>query len=480
MKKSLALCLACAGIAHAQIGRTFDWHTAGGDAQRTGWEKSDTKFTKEEVKDFSLVIKRKLDGGPKSSTYLLPPVVFGTLIGYRGFKELAFVANGSGDVWAIDVDLDRIYWQRHIDLPKIKKAKATATCPLGMTSEPTMEPGATFGGRRRKGAPAPSREDFYRKIFAPRTLYVLAGDGKLYRLDTSTGKDMSPPIPVMPAGANVSNLNAGEGEIYATTSYGCGGAPNAVWAIDISGDKPKVISYPSPAPEGFIGRNGVLLGSEDDVYAETSNTLQILSPKDLKVEQSFSGPLGRTSPVAFSYKDRDLIVTVGKSGGLYLLDTKALNLALYQTPPISPDGDLGVTGLSTWETAEGTRWVLAALAGEKGSIVAFQLDEEDGKPILKQAWTSHAISLPETPVIANGVVFTLSAGEPKLKGKNKGKPSGHATLYAFDGETGKEIYSTGEQVTAPANLSGLTIANGRVFFSTTDGTFYAFGYHLEH
>ena len=287
---------------------------------------------------------------------------------------------------------------------------------------------------------------------------------------------------MLPAGANVSNLNAAEGEIYATTSYGCGGAPNAVWAVDVSGDKPKVTKFPAPAsaPEGFIGRNGVLLGSDDQVYAQTSNTLQILSPKDLKVEQSFAGALGKTSPVAFSYKDRDLIVTAGNNGGLYLFDTKSLDLALYQTPPISANGDLGIVGLSTWETAEGTRWVLAALSGEKGSIVAFQLAEEDGKPVLKKTWTSHDITMPETPVIANGVVFALSAGEPKVKGKGKGKLEGHAILYAFLGDTGTEIYSTGDQVDAPANLSGLTIANGRVFFTTTDGTLYGFGYHLEH
>jgi outer membrane protein assembly factor BamB len=347
---------------------------------------------------------------------------------------------------------------------------------MGVTSEPSMEPLATFGRRRKNGAPAISRQEFRKGgIFAPRALYVLASDGKLYRLDTSTGKDMTPPVDVMPAGAYVSNLNAAEGVIYATTSNGCGGAPNAVWAIDVSGDKPKVASLPTTTPEGFVGRNGVLLGSEDDVYAQTSNTLQILSPKELKPQQAFAGALGETSPVAFTYKDRDVIVTVGKTGSLYLLDTKSLNLPLYQTPPIAGE-DSKIVGLATWETAEGTRWVLAALSGEKGSVVAFQLTEEADKPVLKQTWTSHELSMPETPVVANGVVFALSAGEP---GK-KGKLGGHATLFAFDGETGKEIYSTGDQVNAPANLSGITIANGRVYFSTTDSTLYGFGYYLEH
>jgi hypothetical protein len=476
-----ALALVSAVLLPAQIGKTFDWYTAAGDNQRTGWEKSDTKFTKDQVKDFSLALKMKLEGKGKGSNYLMPPVVLGTLVGYRGFKELGFVANGVGDVWAIDVDLDTVYWERHLDLPKTKKA--SGACPAGSVSQPTMEPGATFGGRRKKGVPALSTAAFYKKIFAPRTLYVLAIDGNLYRLDTSTGKDMTPPVTVMPPGADVSDLNASEGVIYATTSNSCGEAPNAVWQVTLSGGTPKVASFPSPAPEGFVGPKGLLLGSDDQIYAQTGNTLQILSPTDLQPQQTFSGALGNISPVAFLYKDNDMLVTAGKNGSLYLLNSTSINTAVSQTAPITVGEDAKIVGLSTWETAEGTRWVLAAVEGASvdaptaphGSIVAFQLSEDNGKPDLKHIWTSQDLAMPETPVIANGVVFALSAGEA---GK-KGKLGGHAVLYALDGETGKEMWSTHDQVTAPANLSGLTIANGRVFFTTTDSTLYAFGYHLE-
>lgn len=487
MKKTIlavtSATLLCAGLTQAQIGRTFDWYTAAGDNQRTGWEKSDTKFTKEGVKNFTLVAQMKLEGKGKGANYLMPPIVFGTLIGYRGFKELGFVANAAGDVWAIDLDLDTVYWQRHIDIPKEKKA--AANCPLGMTSQPSMQPGVVFGARRKKGAPATSREDMFKRLFAPRALYVMASDGKLYVLDTSTGKDMAPPVAVIPAmGADISNLNAGEGVVYATTGGGCAGAPNAVWQVSVAGETPKVASFASASPEGFVGKNGVLLGSDDEVYAQTSNTFQVLSPTDLKPQQTFSGALGKVSPVAFSYKDRDVVVTAGNNGSLYLLDTKALSLAMAQTAPITAGEDSEIVGLSTWETAEGTRWVLAAVEGasvdaptaKNGAIVAFQLTEEDGKPTLKHMWTSQDISMPETPVIANGVVFALSAGEAK----KKGKLGGHAILYALDGDTGKEIYNTHGQVTMPANASGLTMANGRVFFTTTDSTLWGFGYHLEH
>ena len=77
----------------------------------------------------------------------------------------------------------------------------------------------------------------------------------------------------------------------------------------------------------------------------------------------------------------------------------------------------------------------------------------------------------------SGVVFALSAGEYTRDERPKGAT--HATLYALDSATGKELYSTGDQVTAPGNLTGMTIANGRVYFTTNDGTLYAFGIFLE-
>ena len=84
---------------------------------------------------------------------------------------------------------------------------------------------------------------------------------------------------------------------------------------------------------------------------------------------------------------------------------------------------------------------------------------------------------PEPPVITNGLVFALSAGEYTAAGQ--AAPSAHATLYALDALTGQEIYSTGTQVTAPGSLTGLTIANGRVYFAANANTLYAFGIVLE-
>ena len=65
MKREVTLsvmALACAGAAHAQLGRSQDWNTFGGDMGRTGFERSDPLINKESVaKEFALLYKTKLE-----------------------------------------------------------------------------------------------------------------------------------------------------------------------------------------------------------------------------------------------------------------------------------------------------------------------------------------------------------------------------------------------------------------------------------
>ena len=51
----------------------------------------------------------------------------------------------------------------------------------------------------------------------------------------------------------------------------------------------------------------------------------------------------------------------------------------------------------------------------------------------------------------------------------------HAVLYALDGQTGKELWSSGDQITSWNHFSGLSVANGRVYIGTFDGMLYCFG-----
>src|SRR5260370_3643121 len=108
--------LVFAGLANSQ-GRPRDWPSYGGNAQRTGWEKSDSRITKDNVKEFQLVLKSKLDNQETGPHALTPPAIIGLLISYRGFKELALVAGSSRNVWAIDAAMDRVFCKRPFTLP---------------------------------------------------------------------------------------------------------------------------------------------------------------------------------------------------------------------------------------------------------------------------------------------------------------------------------------------------------------------------
>ena len=53
--------------------------------------------------------------------------------------------------------------------------------------------------------------------------------------------------------------------------------------------------------------------------------------------------------------------------------------------------------------------------------------------------------------------------------------SEHATVYALDALTGRELWSSGNQITSWNHFSGITVANGRVYLATFDGKLYCFG-----
>lgn len=485
-----AFVLGGASAAHGQ-GRSLNWGAYGGDAQRSNWERTDQRITKDNAKDLQLLFKMKLDTQPRTPRALMAPLILGNLISYRGFKELAFVASNSDIVYAIDVDLGKMFWTKHLEYASLEPPvySSFSACPGGLTAMPVMPPppirggpprapgGAVARGPAQPGAasitaPAPARGPF--AVFGQPGVYAISSDGRLHRLNTSTGDDVVEPVKVLPSNANISSLNLEDNTIYAVTSHECNGAPDAVWAIDLTLDPPKAASY-TLTGDGS-GSGGVAVGANGTVYVQTSEKLLAFNAHDLTLKQSFDalGASSETSsPLVFELKDRELFASPGKGGDLYLVDSGTA-----QKTPIARNID----GLATWQDADGARWILASVSGPlrpefkvstqngpapDGSIVALKVEDQNGKAVLTPAWASRDISSPEPPVIANGVVFALSGGS-------------HATLYALDGATGKELYSSRNLVTSPAAGTGMTVTNGRIYFGTTDGTFYAFGIYQEH
>jgi hypothetical protein len=405
----------------------------------------------------------------------------GRLISYRGFKELAFAGSNADIVYAIDADLGTIFWQKHLEY-STREPQATAStpdCPGGMTAAPTMSvPGAA--APRGAGAPplptgrggATPAGSF---IAGTASVYAISSDGRLHRLNVSTGDDIVQPVQVIPANSRASNLMMVNNTIYTVTSPACNLTKNAVWAIDLTVDPPKATSFALNNDE-VAGSSGSVIGNDGTVYVQTSARLLALNAGDLTLRKEFNPEnkfsydgLNPMPPLIFQYKGREMIASALKDGRLSLLDGSAGTSAILETP-LTMSG-----GLSTWQDADGIRWVLAPVWGRNGaspngSITAFKVEEQAGKTVLVPAWVSRDMISPLPPVIASGVVFALSAG----------KGGTRATLYALDAATGKELYSSRNLIAGPASLAGMSVSNGRVYFSTLDGTMYAFGMFMEH
>ncbi len=439
--------------------RGGNWPTFGGDAQRSGWAGAEPTIKPETIKDMQLLWKLKLEAAPKGSRPVTPPVILGRLISYRGFKELAFVGTNADIVYALDVDLGTIFWTKHLEysVREPQVMASTAKCPGGLSAMPTM----TVPGRApaRGAAPAAPPQRGSAFIGGPASVYAISSDGRLHRLNTSTGDDMTQPISVIPANSRASNLMMMDNVIYTATSHECGGQANAVYAIDLSVDPVKVRSYAlSSNTTWSVG--GPVIGSDGTVYVRGGDRLVALRAKELQVKGAFTlnADENAASPVVIPYDNGDVVVTDCGGGQLCLLDANSLGTPMFKTASL---GKSISGGLTSWQEMDGTRWVLAPT---NNALVALKMKDKK----LETVWTSREMTSPVPPVVASGVVFALSGG------------SNRATLYALDARTGKELYSSKNLVTVPASQTGLALAGGRVYFSGTDGSFYAFGMFMEH
>jgi outer membrane protein assembly factor BamB len=491
-----------------------EWPTDGGNPQRTNWQPNETILSKANVANLKILWKVKLDNAPRQMHSLLPVLVAEQVVTSAGPREIVLAAGVSDNLYAIDAANGTILWKKHFEYPPPARngGPTDPLCPGGLTATPVLGP------RQPSGA---------------RTLYALAGNGALHTIDLATGDETAAPIPFGYPNGKAYALNLWNDVIFTTTSQGCAGNPNQMWAINLSDPQKKVMTF-NPGSGGLWGRTGAAIDSSGIAWAPTGD-----GTYDLPTRRYGNGLIGarvegnelklkdwyipsnwawlfkkdldmQVTPAIFNYKGRELMVTASKECRIYLLDPKSAGgedhqTPLYRTPLICNEevnfAGTGVWGsMTTWEDSRGTRWILAPFWGpshsefkapvsygsvKHGAVVAFKLEEKSGKLQLTPAWMSRDMNHAEPPVVANGVVYAYGSGENTTqaypdRGLNDSSPlriaaSTHATLYALDAETGKELYSSGDQITSFAHFGGLSIANGRVYLGTYDSMLYCFG-----
>ena len=509
------LCAMSGGMLLAQ-GRNigFEWPATNADAQRTGWLRLDPRIAPATMNnpDFTLLWKEKLPVTARQGLSLSQGV---TANGMQVFTPTSFVTSVSNTVFALDNDTGHPNFVKRFEatLPM-----PTAECPGGMTGALTRvvnlmpaplelpAPGPPGGGYRsgigapgegvpldigrrdggaalRAGAPAPAPA-------GPRgggggltagkyggAMYAVTSDGALHVLGPNFLLEVEAPVAFLPPNARFSNLIAVDETLYTTTGQGCGGAANGVWSISIAANSPRTVTSwrtNGGNPVGDIafttdGRLLVAIGAGQAQPGGYANAIVALDAKTLKPTDWFTAPNSDfvTTPVVFTVGKRQMVAAATRDGRVLILDAASLGGANHATPLVaSPSLGAGFApdALSTWES-QGTRWLLAPNNG----ITAYRVVEQSGALSLEHGWTSRTLAAPTAPIIVNGVVFAAASG----------RPNAGATLYAFDGITGRDLWNSGQTMTSPVTSNGLWASNSQVHAATLDGTVYAFGFGLE-
>ena len=333
--------------------------------------------------------------------------------------------------------------------------------------------------------------------------YVIASDGVLHVVGLASGKDIQRPAEFLPANAKWSSPIGVNTTLYAATASDCGRAPRAVWAIDLDSDAKPVVSWKTNGGS-VVGAlaftvDGTLIaaiGPGQTSGDGKANAIVALDPKTLQVKDWFTQPDAEfvTGPTILRQGNRDLIAAATKDGRVLLLDASSLGGANHSTPlhvskPFAAGG-ASVSGdaLAAWQQANGPSWILLPVKGglaagtaatngavSNGAVVALKIAEAGGALSLDAGWVSHDLPSPATPLIVNGVVFTLAAGTPGVP-PGRGAP---AVLHAYDGTTGKRLWTSGRAMTSVASPGSFWSTLGQVYVGMRDGTLYAFGFNDE-
>ncbi|MEO7192147.1 MAG: PQQ-binding-like beta-propeller repeat protein [Vicinamibacterales bacterium] len=500
-----------------------DFLTEGVDNARTGWVRDEKTFTKANVGTTKLLWKLKLESTPRAMHNLFAPLVAERVTTAQGTKEIAVVAGVTDDLFGIDVASGQQLWRKHFDNTLATQGPSdNSLCPGGQTAVPVMAqvaPGKytvyalSWDGRLRQVNAADGQDVAPPEKFLP-------GNGKPYALNLHNGVIYT--ASAQGCGGLTNSFYSYDLATRKASSFIPAGG--GLW-----GRRGAAVSADGT----------VYLGTGDGQFNPATRSLgnalvavKLDANKQLQLVDFFGAPNANwlwrrdldvnTTPVVIDYRNRKFLVGTSKECRMWLLDRASMGgddhrTALFTTPRLCNDAQAfdgrGIWGaLSAWQDPAGTQWVLAPFWGPAstqftpplqygrsthGGVGAYKLVSRAGKWELSPAWLSGDMNLADEVVIANGIAFAYDAGEDATQvvqdaawdesggpryggglasGASRRIPgSKHSTIYALDAQTGKELWSSGTQITSWNHFSGLTIANGRAYVGTFDGTLYCFG-----
>lgn len=519
-----------------------EWLTWGGDIERTGWNRAESALSKKTVGQLTLRWKTRVDAQvpidiESGASMLTGPLVVQGVRTPRGTKTLVYTLSASNTLSALDAGTGAVVWQRKIENIVEPANPANWICTNTSTATPVIDK-------------------------ASGTIYMIAADGRLHGMDLATGERRMTAEFTPPYSRNWS-LNLVDGFLYTTAGRGCGNGTGGgegagrrapavashMLAMDLNNPAHPVSRFfTSPGrPNGAWTRAG-MVWSFDSFFVQTADgpwdpaqglwgqTLLRLSPKTFEVIDYFTPPnldeinakdldFASGGTIAFTFANRPLVVSAGKEGTVYLHDARSLGGSDHRTPLFSlkaGNDEMSYASTGVWGAAatavnaRNERWVYYPMWGPPskrvtfgrtngdathGSIMAFQVVPDGDSHKLLPKWVSRDLSVPDSPVVANGIVYAISTGENTLQrhadpryleifqkpgepppspvgnltAAERGQHTSRTTLYAFDAETGEELFSSKDTIDDWTHLSSITVVDGSVYVTTRQSFVYAFG-----
>jgi outer membrane protein assembly factor BamB len=285
------------------------------------------------------------------------------------------------------------------------------------------------------------------------------------------------------------------------------------------------------------GPNNTLLletadGAYDPAAGDYGISVLMLAPQATRLMDSFTPKNWKylnakdldwsASPLVFQFGGKTLAAVSGKEAVIDLLDTSDLgggppenhSTPLTQGLQLGNDDALGTQpsqgiwgSIATYESPDGKRYLYAPIWGPpskklpafqynnngpipNGSIMAIQVIADGDKVSEVPVWSSPDMIMPDPPVVANGVVYATQTGGQALQNTPmpdgtrripettgavyRSTPVANLVLYAFDAQTGKQLYSSGKTITDWVHFGQPVVALGKIFIVTHDAHVYAF------
>jgi outer membrane protein assembly factor BamB len=508
-----------------------DWPTYSYDRERTGWNRGETALSPKTVGKVKLLWSAQLTTASKALVLstLTAPVVAAGIATPDGARDLVFSIGMDDVLSAVDANSGKIVWQKSFPNTLKPMRRPSISCSDTEQATPAID--------KARGV-----------------IYFTTSDGKLRGAHLGDGSEALTPIDMVQPFSRNWSLNVVDNVVYTTTARGCGGSAaqpveyGTVAAVDVSDPTHPQLSrfYTGKGrPAGPWGATGVAWGPQG-AYVTTADgpnnpgggvygdMVLAVRPHAWGLNDSFTPShwhyvnardldFGSGGPLLFALGKRNIVATASKESVIYLLDADNLGgvdhmTSLYQSPRMGNDiQDFqaeGVWGsLATALDDKGQRWLYVpmwgppAKAGPKfplsygdvtnGSIMAFLVTDNGGKPTLEPQWMSRDLNMASPPVVANGIVYALQTAESTVQvPKSVFNPDGsrkpfdvngnavnrimipHATmtLFAFNATTGKELWSSKKAMDGnTVHFTQPVVALGKLFVVDHAGHLRAFG-----